>query len=160
MSSNNIGAHWSCQQQTTIVTPEGIFGIAATFVPHSVFFYVGPAAIANAIKDMGAISSVNVLGNSIGVEQAQELIKILQTKEKLTTLCGFSGDETELNLSKKKLSAGCAVLVANEISDMGALKKLNLSDTEIPWKMEKEILKLCSSKGIKLKIGIDGCRGT
>ena len=52
----------------------------------------------------------------------------MQTKEKLTTLCGFSGDETELNLSKKNLSAGCAVLVANEISDMGALTSLDISN--------------------------------
>ena len=46
---------------------------------------------------MEAISSVNVLGNFIGVEQAQELINALQAKDTLTTLCGFSGDETELD---------------------------------------------------------------
>jgi hypothetical protein len=93
----------------------------------------GAIMLAVEILDNEAISSVNVLGNAIGVEQAQELIdiKILQTKEKLTTLCGFSGDETELNLSKKNLSAGCAVLVANEISDMGAMSSLNLADNAI-----------------------------
>ena len=88
----------------------------------SAFDMSGVIALADAIPDMGAISSVNVLGNSIGVEQAQELIKILQARDKLTTLCGFSGDETELDLSNKNLSAGCAVLIANEISDMGALQ--------------------------------------
>jgi hypothetical protein len=88
----------------------------------------GIIAIADAIPDMGAISSVNVLGNFIGVEQAQELIKILHTTEKLITLCGFIGDETELNLSKKNLGNGCGVLVANEISDMGALTKLMFGD--------------------------------
>jgi Ran GTPase-activating protein (RanGAP) involved in mRNA processing and transport len=87
--------------------------------------------IANDISDMGAISSVNILGNSIGVEQAQELIKILHNKEKLTTLCGFSGDEIDLNLSKKKLSAGCGVLVANEISDMRALSVLYLASNNL-----------------------------
>jgi hypothetical protein len=80
---------------------------------------------------MGAISSVNVLGNSIGVEHAQELITILQAKEKLITLCGFSGDETELDLSNKNLSAGCAVLVANEIINNGALSSLNLASNSI-----------------------------
>ena len=82
---------------------------------------------------MGAISSVNVLGNSIGVEQAQELIKILQAKEKLTTLCGFSGDETELDLSNKNLSAGCAVLVANDISDMGAISSVDVTKNDIAF---------------------------
>jgi hypothetical protein len=85
----------------------------------------------NIPPDNRAISSVNVLGNFIEVEQAQELIKILQTKEKLTTLCGFSGNETELNLSKKNLSAGCLVLVANEISDMGALLVLSLKSNNL-----------------------------
>jgi hypothetical protein len=70
------------------------------------------------------MSSVNVLGNSIRVKQAQELIKILQANDKLTTQRGFSGDETELDLSNKNLSAGCAVLVTNEIGNMGALSKL------------------------------------
>jgi hypothetical protein len=86
------------------------------------------------ISGNGAISSVNVLGNFIGVEQALELIKILHTKEKLTTLCGFIGDETELNLSKKNLSAGCGVLVANEFSDMRALLSLNISDNQLVGK--------------------------
>ena len=90
-----------------------------------------PLSLADTPSDNRAISSVNVLGNSIGVEQAQELIKILHNKEKLTTLSGFSGDETELNLSKKKLSAGCGVLVANEISDMRALTSLDISNNSI-----------------------------
>jgi hypothetical protein len=79
---------------------------------------------------MGAMASVNVLGNSSGVEQAQELIKILQAKDKLTTLCGFRGDEKELDLSNKNLSAGCAVLVANEISDMTAMSSFTFGDKQ------------------------------
>jgi Ran GTPase-activating protein (RanGAP) involved in mRNA processing and transport len=74
---------------------------------------------------------VNALGNSIGVEQAQELIHILQAKDKLTTLCGFNGDETELDLSNKNLRAGCAFLVANEISDMGALSVLSMKSNSL-----------------------------
>jgi hypothetical protein len=90
----------------------------------------GVIALADVMPDMGAMSSVNVLGNSIGVEQAQELIKNLQAKDKLTTLCGFSGDETELDLSNKNLSAGCAVLVANEISDMAAMSSFTFGDKQ------------------------------
>jgi hypothetical protein len=103
-------------------------------------------------QDMGAISSVNVLGNSIGVEQAQELIKNLQAKEKLTTLCGFSGDETELDLSNKNLSAGCAVLVANEISDIGALANLDIRSNRIPCEQKGGLKRICAAGGIELGI--------
>jgi hypothetical protein len=109
--------------------------------------------LAIGIKDNSAISSVNVLGNYIGVEQAQELINILQAKDKLTTLCGFSGDETELDLRNKNLSAGCAVLVANEISDMGALSKLNLSMNDIPAAEAAGMLSVtCKAKGVDLAL--------
>ena len=45
----------------------------------------------------------------------------------------FSGDETELDLSEKGLTAGCAVLVANEIKNNGALAKLNISNNYIGY---------------------------
>jgi hypothetical protein len=76
---------------------------------------------------MRAISSVNVLQNAIPVEQAQELVKIMQSKEKLITLCGLSGKEATLDLSDQGLGPGDAVLIANEISDMRALTSLNMS---------------------------------
>jgi hypothetical protein len=64
------------------------------------------------------------------VEQAQELVKIMRAKENLTTLCGLSGEETELDFSSGQyLGAGDAVLIANDISDMGALTSLNLAST-------------------------------
>ena len=71
--------------------------------------------------DSGALAFVNLLGNDIPPEQAQELIKVMESKENLRTLCGFTGEEKELDLSNKGLTAGCAVLVSNEIQDMGAL---------------------------------------
>jgi hypothetical protein len=74
-----------------------------------------------------AISSVNLLKNAIPVEQAQELVKIMQSKEKLTTLCGLRKDETELDFRGQNLLAGDAVLIANDISDMRAMKSLNLA---------------------------------
>jgi hypothetical protein len=90
----------------------------------------GIIAIANAIKDMEAISSVNLLKNAIPVEQAQELLKIMQSKEKLTTLCGLSKEETKLDFSNQEpgdLGAGDVVLIANDISDMRALTSLDIS---------------------------------
>jgi hypothetical protein len=92
--------------------------------------------IANDISDMGGISIVNVLSNSIGDEQAQELIKVMQSKERLTTLCGFSGQEIQLDLSKKGLSSACAVLVANEMKDIKGLQVANISQNEIQFSNE------------------------
>ena len=74
---------------------------------------------------------MNILSNDIGAEQANALIKIMESKSNLTTLCGFSGDETELDLSKKGLTAGCAVLVANEIKNNGALTILDISNNNL-----------------------------
>jgi hypothetical protein len=56
---------------------------------------------------------------------------IMQAKENLTTLCGFSREETELDFSDQNLDAGDAVLVANDISNMGALSSLNLASNSI-----------------------------
>ena len=70
---------------------------------------------------------MNILGNYIGEEHACSLIGILDTSGKLTTLCRFTGNEAELDLSKKGLSAGCAVLVANEMKVNRALTFLDVS---------------------------------
>eukprot|EP00935_MAST-01C_sp_MAST-1C-sp1_P000282 g282.t1 len=91
----------------------------------------GVIAIANAIPTMGSLASVNILSNGIGAEQANALIKIMESKPNLTTLCGFSGGETELDLSKKGLTAGCAVLVANEIKNNRAMNSLDISNNSI-----------------------------
>jgi hypothetical protein len=81
----------------------------------------GIKAIAGAIPDMRAILSVNLLKNAIPVEQAQALVKIMQSKKKLITLCGLSGNEATLDFSNQGLGSGDAVLIANDIRDMGAL---------------------------------------
>jgi hypothetical protein len=81
----------------------------------------GAIIMTDTIKDMRALSSINLLKNKIPVEQAQELVKIMQAKENLTTLCGLSREETELNFSGQGLEAGDAVLIANDIGDMGTI---------------------------------------
>jgi hypothetical protein len=80
---------------------------------------------------MRAILSVNLLKNAIPVEQAQELVKIMQSKEKLITLCGLSGNEATLDFSNQGLGPGDAVLIANDISDMGAMTSLNLASNSL-----------------------------
>ena len=95
---------------------------------------------------------MNILSNYIGADQAIKLIAIMASKPNLTTLCGFSGDETELDLSNKNLSAGCAVLVANEVKNNGALASLDLSQNSIPDSEASQIKTACEAKKISLKI--------
>jgi hypothetical protein len=52
----------------------------------------GIIAIANAISDMGAMLSVNLLQNRIGVDQAKALASILKEHPTLKSLCGNSGE--------------------------------------------------------------------
>ena len=80
--------------------------------------------MAPVIRDSGSLSSANLLGNSIGVEQAQVLLEIKEAKPGLTTLCGLSGNETELDLSGKGLGPGCVILLALEMEANGSLSSL------------------------------------
>jgi hypothetical protein len=78
-------------------------------------------------QDKGSLSSVNLLKNNIGVDQANALVKIKESKPNLKSLCGFTLEETELDMSKQGLRPGDAVLLASDIADMGSLSKLKFS---------------------------------
>jgi hypothetical protein len=82
-------------------------------------------------KHTNSLASANLLANRIPAKQAQELISIMGAKENLVTLCGLEGTETQLDLSGKGLGAGCAVLLAHEMKDMGALVSLNLAHNNL-----------------------------
>jgi hypothetical protein len=83
----------------------------------------------NIPPDNRAILSVNLLKNGIGVEQARALVIILKEHPTLKSLCGNSGDETELDMSVKMRGAGDAIMLAAEIVDNGALSILDASNT-------------------------------
>jgi hypothetical protein len=87
----------------------------------------GALVIAEYLDGNGTISSVNLLKNDIPVEQAQELVKIMQSKEKLIALCGLKGEEATLDFSNQGLGPGDAVLIANDISHMRAISKFAFS---------------------------------
>ena len=70
---------------------------------------------------MGAILSVNLLVNDIGVEQARALVIILKEHSTLKSLCGNNGDETELDMSGKMSGAEDAIMLAAETIDNEAL---------------------------------------
>lgn len=100
--------------------------------PQGAIPYLGGInAIITAIPSIQKLTSVNILSNYIGTDQAKQLIDIKRKNPRLTTLCGFSGNETELDLSNKNLHAGCALLIANELNNNGALTSLNLSNNNL-----------------------------
>jgi hypothetical protein len=80
---------------------------------------------------MGAILSVNLLKNGIGVYHANALATILKEHPTLKSLCGNKGDETELDMSGKMNGAGAAIMLAAEIVGNGALTSLDISDNSL-----------------------------
>jgi Ran GTPase-activating protein (RanGAP) involved in mRNA processing and transport len=132
LSSNTIGARWDGAQQKWVATPEGEHAnhLSHPSCSHCIP-YVGPAAIADAIKDNGALSSANLLGNRIGIGQAKALASILKEHSTLKSLCGNRGDETELDMSGKKIGVEGAIMLSPEIIDNGALSVLSLKSNNL-----------------------------
>jgi Leucine-rich repeat (LRR) protein len=91
----------------------------------------GIIAVANAIPTMGALVSVNILKNYIGVEQANILAGILKEHPTLMSLCGNTGNETKLNMSGKMDGAQDAIMLAPEVAANGALVSANLLNNDI-----------------------------
>jgi hypothetical protein len=65
------------------------------------------------------------------MEQAKALASILKEHPTLKSLCGNNGEETELNMSGKKIGAAGANMLAPEIAGNGPISKLNLSDNKL-----------------------------
>jgi Leucine-rich repeat (LRR) protein len=134
VSNNSIGlpvppAGWNYQSNRSPAfrSPDGKY----QHDPPSGTTYPGVGAIANAIRDMGAILSVNLLENDIGVEQARALVIILKEHSTLKSLCGNNGDETELDMSGKIDGTEDAIMLAAEIIDNGALSFLDMSNNNL-----------------------------
>jgi hypothetical protein len=105
---------------------------------------------------MGARLSVDLLKNGITVEQAQELVKIMQSKETLITLCGLSGNEATLDFSNQELGPGDAMHIANDISIMRTLITLNVRDNSTGQSDPLQLItELCNTKGIELDNDIE-----
>jgi hypothetical protein len=79
----------------------------------------------------GAISSVNLLKNRIGSDQAKALVSMLKEHPTLKSLCGNRGDETELDMSGKMDGAGDAIMLVAEVIDNGALSALSLKSNNL-----------------------------
>ena len=100
--------------------------------------------------DNRAILSVNLLKNNIGIDQARALASILKEHPTLKSLCGNSGEETELDMSGKGMDAGDAIMLVPEIVDNGALTKLDISGNGIGAEQEGGLQRICVASGIEL----------
>jgi hypothetical protein len=88
----------------------------------------GVLVVAGYLDGNRAISSVNILKNGIGSDQAEALVSMLKEHPTLKSLCGNRGDETELDMSGKMGGAGDVVMLAAEVIDNGALFYLDIHD--------------------------------
>jgi hypothetical protein len=91
----------------------------------------GIIAIADVIPGMGALSSVNLLKNDIGIDQAHILVSILKDHPALKSLCGNKGNEVELDMSDKMNGAADAIMLVPEITDNGAMTSLDVSSNNL-----------------------------
>jgi hypothetical protein len=87
--------------------------------------------LALGIRDNGALSVANVMGNCIGKEQLAKLQEIMRSKPNLVSLCGIADDATEADLSGLGMDAGDAAILASELPDKGALSSLNLASNDL-----------------------------
>jgi hypothetical protein len=90
----------------------------------------GVIKFANDMKDMGSLSSVDLLKNNMGDDQMQSLIKIKKEKG-MASLCGLHQGQTEADFSNQGLGAEDAKLIASDIQDMGSLSRLDVSGNRL-----------------------------
>jgi hypothetical protein len=75
-----------------------------------------------------SLVTVNLLGNDIRAADAETLVEVMRGGE-LRSLCGLSGEETEVDMRRKSLTEGCALMLANEIN--ASIVSLDLSENRI-----------------------------
>jgi hypothetical protein len=93
----------------------------------------GGAAVVQFLRGSMVLKVLNILKNDIGTENAQQLIEIKQARN-MVTLCGLTGQETEIHLGGKKSGQGDVMVLGEDIQNNGAtavLVNLDLSETGI-----------------------------
>jgi Ran GTPase-activating protein (RanGAP) involved in mRNA processing and transport len=99
----------------------------------------GVIAISNAIPTMGAMVTVNMMGNKIGKEQLSKLQEIMKVHATLVSLCGIADNATEANLSGLRMDAEDAVILAGEPPAKGAMTSLDISANDLQAEGAKHI---------------------
>jgi hypothetical protein len=118
----------------------------------------GALVVAGYLDGNGAISSVNLLKNDIGPDQAEALVSMLTEHPTLNSLCGNKGNETELDMSGKMRGTEDAIMLAAEVVDNGAISKFTFSgdsSSSEPVTMVTSMMKAdFSGKGLGVSGGI------
>ena len=86
------------------------FSIASNFLRAE-----GAKYLAEALNVNSSMNKLNILGNFIGDEGYEMLMKLAEEKGMLT-FCGFEEGQTEADLSKKNLGPVDAKLIARELT--------------------------------------------
>jgi hypothetical protein len=109
----------------------------------------GVIAIANAIKNMGALSFLNVKGKrSLGKAIQESNVQFLVCDE-----WSITQDTTELDVSGKNLQAADATLLAGVISNNGAISRVNLEENQIQFSNELCVTLLrCAIGGLRIQV--------
>ena len=115
----------------------------------------GIIAIANAIPDMRAMTKFDITSNDLCTEGTELLAAALKGNQIMT----------ELNISSNNMTYGrrtCGIgtwgdmsgviALANVISDMRALTKIDLSRNNIPSDLEGGLQRICEAGGTELVI--------
>jgi hypothetical protein len=94
----------------------------------------GVSALADAISDMGALTSLHVGSNGIPEKEMREIMAIAMRMDCMKILCAIPfKDKTlsELDVSGQNLGAEGALVVAEYLDGNGALTSLNLSSNTL-----------------------------
>jgi Ran GTPase-activating protein (RanGAP) involved in mRNA processing and transport len=106
-------------------------------------------ALSVGLSDNTSLSSVNILFNFIGTEQAQNLASVLKEHPTLKSLCGNTGNETKLDMSGnryKEMDAADATMLTPEIIENSAILSLHVGQNSIPNKEMRRIMAIAASK--------------
>jgi hypothetical protein len=87
--------------------------------------------LAAELPNKGALTTVNLVNNSIGIEQAQHFVTLLKEHPTLKSLCGNTGDETELDMSGKKMGSSDVTMLCPKIIGNMSLLCLSLADNSL-----------------------------
>jgi hypothetical protein len=94
----------------------------------------GIIALANAIRNMGAMTSLHVGMNHIPEKEMTEIIVLVMGKESMKLLCEVPIKDkslTELDVSSKSLGTEGALVVAEYLRDNGALLVLSMNSNHL-----------------------------
>jgi Ran GTPase-activating protein (RanGAP) involved in mRNA processing and transport len=140
LASNNLKAEGiellaEALKGNQIMTELNVSGNAATWDGQRNYGEMsGVIALADAIPDMEAMTSLHVGMNAIPEKEMKGIIVIAMSKDNMKLLCEVPIKDktlTELDVSGKSLGTEGALVVAEYLRDKGAVTKFDISDNSL-----------------------------